>query len=178
MLSLIGSNYVIFLLKLSFPGHNCTIFLLKLLFPGGNCTIFLLKLSLIGLDLSLEFVFPWWQLCETSGICTPPQSQCIEARSAEKKFRLHYSVTRMGSRGTFVLRTVSNLCLIRLAGEPGTVQNWLFSCWHCYMHHELLNSYLPIGLPGHNQTLPRPACGPRWARAWLRHWARVRHCLY
>jgi len=21
-----------------------------------------------------------------------------------------------------------------LPGEPGTVQNWLFSCWHCCMH--------------------------------------------
>jgi len=21
-----------------------------------------------------------------------------------------------------------------LAGEPGDVQNWLFSCWHCCMH--------------------------------------------
>lgn len=28
---------------------------------------------------------------------------------------------------------------------------------------ELLNSYFPIGLPGHNQTLPGP--GPGWARA-------------
>ena len=75
----------------------------------------------------------------------------------------------MGSRGTFMLRTASNPCLVRLAGEPGTVQNWLFSCWHCCMHSqqnvvikvhvfisisELMNSYLPIGLPGHNQTLP------------------------
>ena len=43
------------------------------------------------------------------------------ARSAGKKFRLHFSVTRMGSRGTFVLRTASNPCLVRLAGESGTV---------------------------------------------------------
>jgi len=23
---------------------------------------------------------------------------------------------------------------LQLAGEPDTVQNWLFSCWHCCMH--------------------------------------------
>jgi len=38
--------------------------------------------------------------------------------SAEKNFRLHFSVTKMGSRGTFMLRTASNPCLVRLAGEP------------------------------------------------------------
>ena len=78
----------------------------------------------------------------------------------------------MCSRGTFVLRTASNPCLVRLVGEPGTVQNWLFSCWHCCVHRrqslkchvfisisELLNSYLPIGLPGHSQTLPRSGPG-------------------
>jgi len=41
----------------------------------------------------------------------------------------------MGSRGTFMLCTAINPCLVRLAGEPGAVQNWLFSCWHCCMHH-------------------------------------------
>ena len=55
-------------------------------------------------------------------------------RSEEKKFCLHFSVTKMGSCGTFVLCTASNPCLLRLAGEPGTMQNWLFSCWHCCMH--------------------------------------------
>ena len=40
----------------------------------------------------------------------------------------------MGSRGTFVLRTARNSCLVKLDGEPGTVQNWLFSCWHCCAH--------------------------------------------
>ena len=39
----------------------------------------------------------------------------IEARSAEKKiFCLHFLVTSMGSHGTFVLRTSSNPCLVRL----------------------------------------------------------------
>ena len=75
----------------------------------------------------------------------------------------------MGSRGTFVLHTASNPCLVRLAGELGTVQNWLFqtgiamctvdkiSSLKFYVFisiSELLNSYLPIRLPGHNQTLP------------------------
>ena len=32
---------------------------------------------------------------------------------------------------------------------------------------EILNSYLPVGLPGHKQTLPGP--GPEWVQAWLRH---------
>ena len=43
--------------------------------------------------------------------------QSIEARSAdqsagsaEKNFRLHFSVVRMGSRGTFVLSTASSRC--------------------------------------------------------------------
>jgi len=26
-----------------------------------------------------------------------------------------------------------------LASEPGTVQNWLFSCWHCCMHSACSN---------------------------------------
>ena len=41
--------------------------------------------------------------------------------AAEQNFRLHFSATRMGSRGTFVLCTVSNPCLVRLGGEPSTV---------------------------------------------------------
>jgi len=41
----------------------------------------------------------------------------------------------MGSRGIFVLRTAGNPCLVRLAGKPGTMQNWFFSCWHCCVHH-------------------------------------------
>ena len=48
--------------------------------------------------------------------------QCIEvrsadqsARSAEKFFRLHFSLLRMGSRGTFALCTASSRCT-RIAG--------------------------------------------------------------
>ena len=48
--------------------------------------------------------------------------QCIEvrsadqsARSAEKIFRLHFSLLRMGSRGTFALCTASSRCT-RIAG--------------------------------------------------------------
>ena len=33
------------------------------------------------------------------------------ARSAEKFFRLHFSVIRMGSRGTFVLCTARSRCM-------------------------------------------------------------------
>ena len=50
--------------------------------------------------------------------------QCIEARSvdqsarsAEKNFRLHFSVIRMGSRGTFVLCTARSRCM-RIDAAP------------------------------------------------------------
>ena len=50
--------------------------------------------------------------------------QCIEVRSADESaqsvenfFSLHFSVIRMGSRGTFVLCTASSRCT-RIAG-PG-----------------------------------------------------------
>ena len=48
--------------------------------------------------------------------------QCIEARSADQSarsaenfFRLHFSLLRMGSRGTFALCTASSRCT-RIAG--------------------------------------------------------------
>ena len=50
--------------------------------------------------------------------------QCIEARSgdqsarsAETFFRLHFSVIRMGSRGTFVLCTARSRCM-RIDAAP------------------------------------------------------------
>ena len=50
--------------------------------------------------------------------------QCIEARSAdqsarsgEKIFGLHFSVIRMGSRGTFVLCTAHSRCM-RIDAAP------------------------------------------------------------
>ena len=46
---------------------------------------------------------------------------CSDDDCAEKNFLLHFSVTRMDSRGTFVLRTASNTCFVRLVGKPGTV---------------------------------------------------------
>ena len=51
--------------------------------------------------------------------------QCIEARSADQSaqsaenfFRLHFSLLRMGSRGTFALYTASSRCT-RIAGPIG-----------------------------------------------------------
>ena len=40
------------------------------------------------------------------------EGSCIEVRSAgaEKVFRLHFSLIRMGSRGTFMLCTASSRC--------------------------------------------------------------------
>ena len=50
--------------------------------------------------------------------------QCIEARSADQSarstenfFRLHFSVIRMGSRGTFVLCTARSRCM-RIDAAP------------------------------------------------------------
>ena len=47
-------------------------------------------------------------------MCSVDQS----ARSVDKIFRLHFSVIRMGSRGTFVLCTASSRCT-RIAGPSG-----------------------------------------------------------
>ena len=59
--------------------------------------------------------------------------QCIEvrsadqsARSAEKIFRLHFSLLRMGSRGTFALCTASSRCT-RIAG-PRAGRHELLPC--------------------------------------------------
>ena len=57
--------------------------------------------------------------------------QCIEVRSAdqsaqsaEKFFRLHFSLLRMGSHGTFVLCTASSRCT-RIAGPRAAVSFFL-----------------------------------------------------
>ena len=57
--------------------------------------------------------------------------QCIEARSAdqsvrsaEKIFRLHFSLFRMGSRGTFALCTASSRCT-RIAGPKAAMSFFL-----------------------------------------------------
>ena len=42
-------------------------------------------------------------------------------RGKKKKIHLHFSVTRMDSRGIFMLRTASNPCLVRLADLRGLV---------------------------------------------------------
>ena len=78
-----------------------------------------------GADLS-ELFRGGYRICERGGpiYLRRCRRQCIEARSAdqsarsaEKFFRLHFSAIRMGSRGTFVLCTVSSRCT-RIAG-PG-----------------------------------------------------------
>ena len=53
----------------------------------------------------------------------PGHRDCMlpKAVHREKFLPSFFLVTRMGSRGTFVLHTASNPCLVRLAGEPGTV---------------------------------------------------------
>ena len=57
--------------------------------------------------------------------------QCIEvcsgdqfAQSAEKFFRLHFSLLRMGSRGTFTLCTASSRCT-RIAGPRAAMSSFL-----------------------------------------------------
>ena len=59
------------------------------------------------------------------------QRQCIEARSvdqfarsAENFFRLHFSLLRMGSRGTFALCTASSRCT-RIAGPRAAMSFFL-----------------------------------------------------
>ena len=47
------------------------------------------------------------QLYAAEGQCIEVCSADQSARSTEKKFHLHFSVIRMGSRGTFVLCTAS-----------------------------------------------------------------------
>ena len=58
------------------------------------------------------------------------QRQCIEVRiddqsvqSAEKHFRLHFSLLRMGSRATFTLCTASSRCT-RIAGPSRAASNF------------------------------------------------------
>ena len=72
--------------------------------------------------------------------------QCIEARSAdqsarsaEKFFRLHFSLLRMGSRGTFALCTASSRCT-RIAGPRAAM-----SCFLAYFAHEC-NTYVHGGV--------------------------------
>ena len=67
--------------------------------------------------------------------------QCIEARSAdqsarspEKIFRLHFSLLKMGSRGTFALCTASSRCT-RIAGPRAAMSICL-----AYFAHEC-NTY-------------------------------------
>ena len=57
--------------------------------------------------------------------------QCIEARSADqsarsagKNFRLHFSLLRMGSRGTFALCIASSRCT-RIAGPRAAMSFFL-----------------------------------------------------
>ena len=57
--------------------------------------------------------------------------QCIEVRSvdqsaqsAENVFRLHFSLLRMGSRGTFALCTASSRCM-RIAGPRAATSFFL-----------------------------------------------------
>ena len=59
------------------------------------------------------------------GSCTEVCSADHSARSAEKFIRLHFSVIRVGSRGTFVLCTASSRCE-RIAG-PGAAMCFRFS---------------------------------------------------
>ena len=72
--------------------------------------------------------------------------QCIEARSAdqsvgsaEKNFRLHFSLLRMGSRGTFALCTASSRCT-RIAGPRAAMSFFL-----AYFAHER-NTYVHGGV--------------------------------
>ena len=68
--------------------------------------------------------------------------QCIEARSAdqsalsaEKFFRLHFSLLRMGSRGTFALCTASSRCT-RIAGPKAATSFLAYFAHECntYVH--------------------------------------------
>ena len=61
------------------------------------------------------YIFPRCQR-QCIGVCSADQS----ARSVENFFRLHFSLIRMGSRGTFVLCTASSRCT-RIAG-PGAAR--------------------------------------------------------
>ena len=72
--------------------------------------------------------------------------QCIEARSAdqsarsaEKNFRLHFSLLRMGSRGTFALCTASSRCT-RIAGPRAAMSFFL-----AYFAH-VCNTYVHGGV--------------------------------
>ena len=59
-------------------------------------------------------------------VCSADQS----AQSTEKNFRLHFSLLRMGSRGTFALCTASSRCT-RIAGPRAAMSFFL-----AYFAHE------------------------------------------
>ena len=63
--------------------------------------------------------------------CREVCSDDHSAQSAEKFFRLYFSVIRMGSRGTFVVCTASSRCK-RIAG-PGAAMGFRFllKCRSC-----------------------------------------------
>ena len=61
------------------------------------------------------------------------------ARSAENFFRLHFSLLRMGSRGTFALCTASSRCT-RIAGPRAAMSFFL-----AYFAHER-NTYVHGGV--------------------------------
>ena len=73
----------------------------------------------------------------------PERLTCIatnmSARSAEKFFRLHFSLLRMGSRGTFALCTASSRCT-RIAGPRAAMSFFL-----AYFAHER-NTYVHGGV--------------------------------
>ena len=58
------------------------------------------------------------------GQCIEARSADQSARSAEKIFRLHFSLLRMGSRGTFALCTASSRCT-RIAGPRAAMSFFL-----------------------------------------------------
>ena len=84
------------------------------------------------------------------------QRQCIEARSAdqsarsaEKIFRLHFSLLKMGSRGTFALCTASSRCT-RIAGPRAAMSFCL-----AYFAHEC-NTYVHGGGILDRGLVPKP----------------------
>ena len=103
--------------------------------------------------------------------------QCIEARSAdqsarsaEKFFRLHFSLLRMGSRGTFALCTASSRCT-RIAGPRAGMSFFL-----AYFAHER-NTYVHGGVYWMVVSFPsRSVSGNARYCELRRPWRQARSC--
>ena len=67
---------------------------------------------------------------------TEVQSGDKPARSVEKNFHLHFSVIRIGSRGTFMLCTASSRCK-RIAGPAAAM---------CFLHKFLSRNVIHVAI--------------------------------